>query len=242
MRQVIDGERRLVAVTGPRGHIAPQHSGVQYQGVDPATIQALPEIVYESAHAVERGEIQREHLCRGELLRRPTARTHDQSRGGLCEHLPRGKAAIYRRYRSKAELLLGSTAYATPGPTPDTGTLRGDLLALATSIRDDMSAPVTREVTAHVVVEIGESPALADRLHEAFVVGEIDEVRAVLERAVERGELHDLPDVTAIHRLLGGALFYAIYVVGDIPGDAQLASIADLITAGCVTCGAPGRH
>lgn len=102
-----------------------------------------------------------------------------------------------------------------------------------------MSAPVTREVTAHVVVDIGESPTLADRLHEAFVV---DEVRAVLERAVDRGELHDLPDVIAVHRLLGGALFYAIDVVGDIPGDAQLASIVDLITAACATCAARGRR
>ena len=43
-----------------------------------------------------------------------------------------GKATIYRRWESKEELILAALAIMSPaGPVPDTGSLEGDLTALA---------------------------------------------------------------------------------------------------------------
>lgn len=144
------------------------------------------------------------------------------------------KAAIYRRYQSKAELLFAAAVHGSDTNPPDTGSLRGDLLALGRAIRSVMSSPAAREVAPHVIAEIGKSPELSRRLREVFVAAELDEIATILEHAVDRGELSRRAEVSATHRLLGGALFFAIFVVDEPPDDADLAQIVDVLAAGLI--------
>ena len=143
------------------------------------------------------------------------------------------KAAIYRRFKSKAELLLTAGVHGSdPEPPTDTGSLRGDLLALSQKIRSGMSAPAAREVAPHVIAEISRSPEVSQRLRSVFVASERHEVEAILARAVRRGELPQMPNVATVHRMLGGALFFTIMVIDEAIDDAELAKVVDVLTVG----------
>jgi AcrR family transcriptional regulator len=143
------------------------------------------------------------------------------------------KAAIYRRFKSKAELLFAAAVHGADIQVPaDTGSLRGDLLALGRRIRSDMSSPAAREVAPHVIAEISRSPEVSQRLRSVFVASERHETEAILDRAVRRKELPRMPNVETVHRLLGGALFFTIFVVDEAIDDAALTEVVDVITAG----------
>jgi AcrR family transcriptional regulator len=143
------------------------------------------------------------------------------------------KAAIYRRFKSKAELLFAAAVHGADVQVPaDTGSLRGDLLALGRRIRSDMSSPAAREVAPHVIAEINRSPAVSARLRNMFVASELAEIEAILARAVRRTELPRLPNIDTVHRLLGGALFFSIFVVDETISDAALEELVDVLTAG----------
>ncbi|MFD1717094.1 TetR/AcrR family transcriptional regulator [Georgenia deserti] len=145
------------------------------------------------------------------------------------------KAAIYRRFRSKAELMFAAAVHrGEVTPPPDTGSLRGDLLALARTIRDAMSSPAAREVAPQVLTEIRRSPAVSDRLREVFVTSERSEIETVLDRAVGRGELMRRPDIATVHRILGGALFFGVFVVDEDVGERELHQLVAVLSAGVV--------
>ena len=105
------------------------------------------------------------------------------------------KATVYRRWPSKAELVLaafieGIRQVAVP---PETGTLRGDLLRMGELIcqQGQQHAGTIRAV----LVEVSRSPALNDVMQHQF----IEERRAlmyhILQQAVDRGEIdHDAID------------------------------------------------
>jgi AcrR family transcriptional regulator len=148
------------------------------------------------------------------------------------------KAAIYRRFKSKAELLFAAAVHGGEMALPaDTGSLRGDLLALGRQIRSDMSAPAAREVAPQVIAEIGRSPDVSQRLRDVFVASERDQIEAILARAVQRGELPQMPDVATVHRLLGGALFFTIMVIDEAIDDTELAAVVDVVAAGLGSAG-----
>ncbi|HEX2286998.1 MAG TPA: TetR/AcrR family transcriptional regulator [Mycobacterium sp.] len=143
------------------------------------------------------------------------------------------KAAIYRRFKSKAELLFAAAVHGSEMASPvDTGSLRGDLLALGRQIRADMSTPAAREVAPQVIAEISRSPEVSQRLRSVFVAGERDQIDEILTRAVHRGELPQMPDVGTVHRLLGGALFFTIMVIDEEIDDAELGRVVDVLTDG----------
>ena len=143
------------------------------------------------------------------------------------------KAAIYRRYRSKAELLFAAGVHgAGAEPPADTGSLRGDLLALGKRIRADMSAPAARQVAPHVIAEISRSPEVSERLRGVFVATEREEIEVVLARAVRRGELAAMPPVATVHRMLGGALFFTVMVIDEAIGDDELTRVIDVLVRG----------
>lgn len=143
------------------------------------------------------------------------------------------KAAIYRRFKSKAELLFAAAMHTSNIELPpDTGSFRGDLLALARRIRSNMSAPAAREVAPQVLAEISRSPEVSQRLRTVFVATERAEIEAILTRATKRGELTRMPSVATVHRMLGGALFFTIFVIDETIDDAELAAVIDALSAG----------
>ena len=101
-----------------------------------------------------------------------------------------GKATIYRRWRTKQDLVVDTIADLTraEATTPDTGSLEGDLRAALHSLVGVISGP-TGAATLSLLSTVPHHPALA----EAFRSGPLGVWRQVFEeifaRAEARGEI-----------------------------------------------------
>jgi AcrR family transcriptional regulator len=113
-----------------------------------------------------------------------------------------GKATVYRRWASKNELVLDAVACMKRSDLeslqiPDTGTLRGDLVAMIRppSIND---AERKLKVMAGLASMLSTAPELADAANEAIVEPRARINRMLLTRAVERGEISADVDIPLI--------------------------------------------
>ena len=101
------------------------------------------------------------------------------------------KPVIYRRWKTREDLLRATVRHrgaADPPVIPDTGTLRGDLLALLThanTTRNPMAALVSSMLGSYYN-QTGPTPA---ELRDAFLSQRGSAVEQVVNRAVERGEI-----------------------------------------------------
>ncbi|MEU5955043.1 TetR/AcrR family transcriptional regulator [Streptomyces sp. NPDC047525] len=146
-----------------------------------------------------------------------------------------GKAAIYRRFASKAELLFAAAVHGMDiEPPPDSGSLRGDLYAMARLIHERLSSPAAREVIPALLAEMSRDAGLADRLQSTFVARERRDLALIVERARQRGELRRAPESALVHLLLGGPLFLAPLVLTHPMDSAQLDAIASVVAAGLI--------
>jgi AcrR family transcriptional regulator len=123
-----------------------------------------------------------------------------------------GKQTIYRWWPNKAAVVLeGITERnARRIPEPDTGSLRGDLLALLMTYVTVMADTRLRHAWAGLVAEMQVNPDFA----QAFRTGFTGERRAVflrlLARGQARGELPAAADTEVLADLLLGPVWYRL--------------------------------
>jgi AcrR family transcriptional regulator len=145
-----------------------------------------------------------------------------------------GKGAIYRRYRSKDELVTAAVA-ALVGEeiaVPDTGSTRGDLLALMREAVELYGGSLPGRLMPNLVGAMAQKPELADAVRDGFLAGRRAALSDVLRRGVERGDLRSDLDLELALDVLGGPLFYRLLITGG-PIDERLAEgVAELILRG----------
>ncbi|WP_405652158.1 TetR/AcrR family transcriptional regulator [Streptomyces sp. RK9] len=157
-----------------------------------------------------------------------------------------GKAAIYRRYASKAEMAFVATMHEQQLPPPaDTGSLHGDLLALVRAFHVRMAAPAARQLAPALISELAVNPELDTRFQDTFLAAEQAAFADIVDQAVARGELAGPVDPAMAHLLLLGSLASALYVLNLPVDDAMVADLATAATAGIIALadrhhGAPG--
>jgi AcrR family transcriptional regulator len=101
-----------------------------------------------------------------------------------------GKATIYRRWSSKAELLLGvlDVAGAPVLEVPDTGELREDLIAVLTELVELFGGPSGRAIRSLLGAVI-DDPVLQEGCRRLPLANWDAVWETVVARAVERGEV-----------------------------------------------------
>jgi AcrR family transcriptional regulator len=101
-----------------------------------------------------------------------------------------GKATIYRRWSSKAELLLSvmDVAGAPVLQVPDTGKLREDLVTVLTEVVELFSGPSGRAIRSLLGAVI-DDPVLQEGSRRLPLANWDAAWEAVVARAVERGEI-----------------------------------------------------
>jgi AcrR family transcriptional regulator len=104
-----------------------------------------------------------------------------------------GKAAIYRRWSSKAALITDVLVYWRPDlctdDVPDAGSLAGDIEAvIARAARND-SELITNDLVLRVALEATREPQLAEALGDLLLLKGRRIFSAILGRAVARGEI-----------------------------------------------------
>ncbi|BBY21710.1 putative HTH-type transcriptional regulator [Mycobacterium stomatepiae] len=118
------------------------------------------------------------------------------------------KATVYRRWPSKAELVLaafieGVRQVAVP---PNTGTLRGDLISLG-EVCGEHGRQHASTIRA-VMVEVSRHPALNEALQDQFLKQRKALVQHVLQQAVDRGEIAQDAFTDELWDLLPGYLIF----------------------------------
>ena len=121
-----------------------------------------------------------------------------------------GKATVYRRWASKGELVIEAVACMKQNDIsaealPDTGTLRGDLVAMVKP-RTIEDAQQKLRVMAGLMSLLGQSPELAEAAREAIVEPRMAVNRMFLRRAIDRGEISpdiDIERIASISQSMG---------------------------------------
>ena len=130
---------------------------------------------------------------------------------GIAAEAGVGKTTIYRRWQSKNDLIVAAVAEMAPrGDPPDTGTLYGDLKALAELQRQRLAGTGLLTVAPRVLAESMNDP----ELHQGFLDSVINPLRGLIrlfvQRAVDRGDLRPDLNVEALVDILHSLPIYKI--------------------------------
>lgn len=123
-----------------------------------------------------------------------------------------GKAALYRRWSSKADLIIAAVARMKRSQVdltnlPDTGSLRGDLLALFRPEPLEQRARKLRVMTALASL-LSQDQALADAANSAVVEPWAEAHLALMTRARERGEVPATADIATLSQVIPSMAAY----------------------------------
>lgn len=133
-----------------------------------------------------------------------------------------GKTTIYRRWSGKAELVVDALAGAKGLPEfPDTGSLAGDLQAVAEGFASPASQFDAR-VTLGMISALARDAELREVFREGFVAPRMMGIRRLLERAVARGEIASDRDLELLARLFPALALQHLVIYGEVP-DAEFA-------------------
>jgi len=138
------------------------------------------------------------------------------------------KATIYRRWRTKADLLVSVISSASDNSlvVPDSHSLRDDLVALLTGLGRVLSGPGGSASRA-LLGALHDEPALAAAFHAGPLARWADAFTTVLDRAVGRQEL-ELDPARSLAAEAGPAIFLMRWMVsGRSTGEDVAVAVVD---------------
>ncbi|HMC53276.1 MAG TPA: TetR/AcrR family transcriptional regulator [Acidimicrobiales bacterium] len=139
-------------------------------------------------------------------------------------------ATLYRRWRSKLELVVGVLrAHVEERPIPNTGSLAGDCRALLHGQVEAVLTSPSAAVMAGLVGELARNAELADAFRATLVQPRRHELHEMLDRAATRGELRPDVDYDVVADLLYGPLHNRRFITGQVIAFALADELAELV-------------
>lgn len=154
------------------------------------------------------------------------------------------KATLYRRWPTKAELVMGALNQIKMCPTQepeslDTGSLEGDLEQLACS--DPEWTQLLPGIVRAIIPALHRDPELTAAFDEQFMRPRLGLMGGVLQRAQARGEIGADADLDALGRILPALAVYHTMLTGSGPDiEASRAAIVDVLLPACRATVHPG--
>ena len=129
-----------------------------------------------------------------------------------------GKATVYRRWSSKAELVVDAMAMLKPSvDTIDTGSLDGDL-ELMVSVSCSPHSRRLFQVLVSICSALPREPELLEAFRTRFTEPRIARISGILERARVRGELGPDIDIAMAASLLPSLMLQRALTTGEPAG------------------------
>ena len=136
-----------------------------------------------------------------------------------------GKATVYRRWSSKAELVIDAMATLKPAlDSIDTGSLDGDLKLMITASSSPLSQRLS-EVMVSICSALPREPELLDAFKTRFTEPRIAIITEMLERARRRDELGPEIDVAMAASLVPSLMLQRALMTGQPAGRAYAEQI-----------------
>ncbi len=154
-----------------------------------------------------------------------------------------GKTTIYRRWPSKGLLALDAfvASFREVQPLPDTGTLRGDLLAALHSwVRAVTQTPMGSMLTG-LIAEAQHDAELRGAWRDRVIEPLRGQHRIMLDRAVARGEIPASVDRDVVLDLFFGAAEHRLLLGHQPMTDDFIGQVVDVILDGIRPAGSPAR-
>ena len=137
------------------------------------------------------------------------------------------KMTIYRRWSGKAELVVDAlSSLRKPGEVPDTGSLRGDLEALA-SRSENPDVRFDAKLVLGVVSALARNPELRQIIREQFIGQGGVRLRQVFERAVARGEIPEDRNLDLLISVFPAMAIHHLLIYGELPDASFTAQVMD---------------
>ncbi len=142
------------------------------------------------------------------------------------------KTTVYRRWGTVEGLIADALDVASraPWPVPDTGTVRGDLRALARHLRSVFADPRQGPV-ASAFISAGTQSGAAARAMNAFIAMGHEQSSCIITRAVARGELPEGTDPSEVVRATIAPVYYRLFISHEPVDDAAADRAADAALA-----------
>ncbi|MGH3263557.1 MAG: TetR/AcrR family transcriptional regulator [Trebonia sp.] len=157
------------------------------------------------------------------------------SMDAVAERAGVSKATIYRWWPTKETLALDAlyTEWAAAAPDPqDTGSLRGDLLALLRPWARLVGARPYARVIASLVAEARTDPVFAAEYRQRVVEPRRDQGREIFRRAIDRGEIPAGTNIEVALDLVYGPLYHRL-LHGHAPlTDKFVRDVIDIVIRG----------
>jgi AcrR family transcriptional regulator len=154
------------------------------------------------------------------------------------------KATIYRRWRSKGELLVSVIDAASDVSlvVADTGSFRDDFVTLLASLADILAGP-GGDASRALLGAIHYEPALGEAFRQGPMRRWAEAFGVVFERAIARGELSAAAS-TSLAAEAGPAVILQRWMINGLPIGAELAAelVDDLIMPRLPRPEAAGAH
>ncbi|WP_112248166.1 TetR/AcrR family transcriptional regulator [Kribbella monticola] len=139
------------------------------------------------------------------------------------------KATLYRRWSTKAELVVDAISRAKGCPVPedvDTGTLRGDLISLSCE-EGGFTSEMPMSVMAGLLTALHRDVDLQKAFKERFLAPRVAVVNKIYERAVRRGEIAADVDVDLLSQTLPAIIIHHAFVLGIEPTEDLILRVID---------------
>jgi AcrR family transcriptional regulator len=152
-----------------------------------------------------------------------------------------GKATVYRRWPSRGALALDAfmSEFRSQLPLPDTGTLRGDLLAALRAWSRAVTKTRAGRMLAGLIAEAQRDPQLALAWRQRVFEPLRAQHKALVERAAQRGEIPATTDADVVLDMVFGAAYHRL-LQGHLPlTDRFDRQVVDLVMDGLTPAPVP---
>jgi AcrR family transcriptional regulator len=182
----------------PTASVPPAHPPIVCpEGTDPRVARSRTSILHATMDLLLEGGI------------------HAVSVDAIAERAGVSKATLYRHWDTRHAIILDALTAMKAGPElPDTGSARGDLVALVRQVADHAASPALA-VFGSLVGASEHDPELAE-MRAAFAQARSEPMRRLLARWIERGDLPADLDVELFLASVVGPIFYMRLARGEL--------------------------
>jgi AcrR family transcriptional regulator len=197
-------------------------------GINPATVDCAGTPGDAARAGCSRSAAREFAICDAALALLAEVGYDRMSMDAVAARAKASKATIYRRWPGKRELVLEAvrSRVADIVEPPDTGCLRGDIIATLRVMADGIGGQ-DADLMAGVLRAMRSTPELAECVRTQVLDRKRYIGRTLIERAVARGELPTDADPDVWHEVAPALMFFRILVTDGSVDDAFLTHVAD---------------